>query len=202
MARWALVENDAIQELHDALPQNWRNVSGLNLSANDLDFLQSLGWVPVVQQGMDFDHDTKRVSGYQHELDGLRVIETPVLEDRPPPEINDAGPESPSISPEIQNACDQYMISRAPEIIRSSVYQLPLPLWHEADFLSADLVTLRKNRNLLLQNSDFSQLPDAQQYMSSDMIAAWQTYRQTLRDLPVLREQRLVEDWPRPPHEE
>ena len=32
-----------------SLPQNWRNISGLNLSDGDSSFLKPLGWLPIIE---------------------------------------------------------------------------------------------------------------------------------------------------------
>lgn len=55
-------------------------------------------------------------------------------------------------------------------------YQAPL----EA---SAPEILVRDFRNQLLDNSDWTQLPDAQ--LSAEKVAEWKTYRQALRDLPA-----------------
>jgi hypothetical protein len=44
---YAHVENGSVDFL-GALPKNWRNISGLNLSEGNAEFLKSLGWLPVV----------------------------------------------------------------------------------------------------------------------------------------------------------
>ena len=43
------------------------------------------------------------------------------------------------------------------------------------------VVWMRSNRNLLLKESDWTQLPDA---LSDEKRAEWATYRQALRDVP------------------
>ena len=44
---FAHVENGQIDRGPGSLPVSWRNVSGLNLSADDLPYLKSIGWLPV-----------------------------------------------------------------------------------------------------------------------------------------------------------
>lgn len=56
MADWVLVENNEIKEYHALLPQNWRNISGLNLLINDLPALKDLGWYPI--RKLTFENDT------------------------------------------------------------------------------------------------------------------------------------------------
>ena len=64
MAEWVLIENNQIIEYHDLLPVNWKNVSGLRLSANDLPYLKTLGWYKVTKQPESFNSDTHQLTGY------------------------------------------------------------------------------------------------------------------------------------------
>jgi hypothetical protein len=50
MANWAHVQNEEIKELHDNLPMNWKNISGLRHSVEDTNFLNSIGWFKVEKQ--------------------------------------------------------------------------------------------------------------------------------------------------------
>jgi len=43
---YAHIENGVI-DYQGSLPKNWRNVSGLNLSDGDNDFLKTIGWFPL-----------------------------------------------------------------------------------------------------------------------------------------------------------
>ena len=45
---YAHVEDDIIT-YRGALPKNWRNTSGLNLSDGDNDFLKTIGWLPLTE---------------------------------------------------------------------------------------------------------------------------------------------------------
>ena len=47
MANWAVIINDIIEEFHDDVPHNWRHISGLKISAHDLEFMASHGWYPI-----------------------------------------------------------------------------------------------------------------------------------------------------------
>jgi hypothetical protein len=89
MANWALVENDKVKELHDNLPKNWKNFSGLRLSVNDTEFLNSLGWFPVTKKHEEFDRSSFRHIGYDYSIVEGKVIETYKLEEIPAePEIS------------------------------------------------------------------------------------------------------------------
>lgn len=85
MANWALVEDGKIQGTYDFLPKNWRNVSGLDMSANDLPFLRSLGWQSVIKKHQAYDPEVYRENGCKYELVKGDVIESLVLIKRDPP---------------------------------------------------------------------------------------------------------------------
>jgi hypothetical protein len=89
MAEWAYVENNEIIGQHDLLPKNWQNISGLNLAANDLSFLKSIGWYPVTKQHESFDNSIYRINGYEYELRENDVLETLVLAEKEPEPVSD-----------------------------------------------------------------------------------------------------------------
>jgi Phage tail assembly chaperone protein len=74
MAKWALVENNEVMEYHDQLPKNWRNYSGLNLSENNIEFLNSLGWYEIEVDQQDFDPFRFRLTGHTFSFNGTKVI--------------------------------------------------------------------------------------------------------------------------------
>lgn len=143
MAEWAHVEDGVIKELHDQLPVAWRNISGLNLSSGDTDFLATLGWIPVTKQYQDYDTITFKISGYNYQYIDGKVLETLQLAEIPPNETVDV----------------QRNIRRMMEI--------------------------RKKRNDLLAQSDWTQLQDVQSILSEEQKYRWKKYRQDLRDLPA-----------------
>ena len=53
---YAHVENGSIT-YRGTLPKTWHNVSGLNLSAGDDDYLKTLGWVPYVEVSVEIGVD-------------------------------------------------------------------------------------------------------------------------------------------------
>jgi hypothetical protein len=79
MANWAYVENGAVVEAHDLLPKNWRNISGLYLSADNLDFLKNLGWYKVTETAVDFNPRTHYISHNDYEVREHDVLEKPVV---------------------------------------------------------------------------------------------------------------------------
>lgn len=76
MANWAYVENNQIKELHDLLPKNWKNISGLNKSESDLEFLNTIGWYKVVKKHQEYDTSKFEVKSYSHQYNSIDVIET------------------------------------------------------------------------------------------------------------------------------
>lgn len=86
MAEWTLIdlETKEILEYHDRLPNNWRNISGLNLSIDDKPFLRALGWFPVVKNEVEFNSSTQNITGHTYNKRRFDVLETPTIEDKPP----------------------------------------------------------------------------------------------------------------------
>jgi hypothetical protein len=83
MANWVHVENNKITGQYDILPKNWRNVSGLDLSKDNVSFLKSLGWYPVTKQVDSYDDVNYYISGYDYEIRENDVLEKYVLSEKP-----------------------------------------------------------------------------------------------------------------------
>ena len=66
---------------------------------------------------------------------------------------------------------------------------------HEAARPARALAELREERNARLAASDWTQAPDA----PTANVAAWKTYRQTLRDLPQRTTYPNAPQWPTAP---
>jgi len=81
MANWALVENNEIKETYDILPKSWRNVSGLRLAENDLEFLKSLGWYPVTKNHPEYDSNTHRAVDVSYTFENDIVTESLIIEE-------------------------------------------------------------------------------------------------------------------------
>lgn len=79
MANWVTIENNEISGYYDLLPSSWKNVSGLDKSADDLIFLKSLGWLPVAKQPVDYDPATQEIASFEYEIQENQVVETPVI---------------------------------------------------------------------------------------------------------------------------
>jgi len=53
---YAFVENGSVT-YRGSLPKSWRNISGLNLSDGDDDYLKTLGWLPYVEVSVQIGVD-------------------------------------------------------------------------------------------------------------------------------------------------
>ena len=53
---YAHVENGSIT-YRGSLPRTWRSISGLNLSANDTEYLKTLGWLPYIEVPVEIGVD-------------------------------------------------------------------------------------------------------------------------------------------------
>lgn len=73
MANWVLIENNEIKEYYDTLPNNWRNVSGLHLSADNLDYLKTLGWYPVNNLPREYDSENYQEAGFEYKFENDQV---------------------------------------------------------------------------------------------------------------------------------
>ena len=89
MANWVHIENNEITGQYDLLPNNWRNVSGLNLAADDLPFLKSVGWYPVTKQNETWNDLTHHVSGYNYEIRENDVLESIIITERQPEPVEE-----------------------------------------------------------------------------------------------------------------
>ena len=84
---YAYVEEGQIKKMTDVIPKNWKNISGLDLSANDDQFLNSVGWYRVVRTNVDFDEETQRVDSYEYIIESNYVAEIPQIVNKPESEI-------------------------------------------------------------------------------------------------------------------
>ena len=77
MANYVHIEHDNITEYHDKLPQNWRNVSGLNLLSKEE--LLALGWYWVENLPEIYDPTTSYIAGYTYEIFSDHVKQIPQI---------------------------------------------------------------------------------------------------------------------------
>jgi hypothetical protein len=76
MHRWAFVEDNNIVELHYNLPTSWRNISGLQNSENDLEYLLALGWMPIDHEHQSFDPNIYCIQDYINTVGSERIVQT------------------------------------------------------------------------------------------------------------------------------
>jgi len=89
MANWVHIENNEITGQYDLLPKTWKNISGLNLAADDLPFLKSAGWYPVTKQSETWNDLTHYVSGYDYEIRENDVLESIILSEKQPEPVEE-----------------------------------------------------------------------------------------------------------------
>lgn len=109
MANWAHVENNEVVGQYDLLPQSWKNTSGLNLAADDLPFLKSLGWYPVTKKNESYNESTHYVSGYSYEAREDDVLESIILTERQPEPEQDFSVLKPTFINELRTKRNQLL---------------------------------------------------------------------------------------------
>ena len=90
MANWVYVEDNTIVEYRDLPPHVWKNISGLDLSKDNLVFLKSLGWFPVTKEVVDIDSETQQINSYTYTIREDDVLETGVVTEKPITSAEDA----------------------------------------------------------------------------------------------------------------
>ena len=80
MANFAYIENNQVIEVHDLLPDAWRNVSGLNL-LEDWNLLNSIGWYRLRNMYVAYDSQTQYISGFSYSFEDNNAYETPIITD-------------------------------------------------------------------------------------------------------------------------
>jgi hypothetical protein len=111
MANWVHIEDNEITGQYDLLPNNWRNVSGLNLAADDLPFLKSVGWYSVTKQHESYDESTHYVSGYNYEIRENDVLETIILTEKEPEPIEEFSTLKYKLIEELRKKRNELLIS-------------------------------------------------------------------------------------------
>jgi hypothetical protein len=156
----AHVENGTVTGVYDLLPENWRNISNfsaLNLEA-DKDFLTSLGWRVIQKASTPFYNEYSQqlsMPTYTYDASSNSVIETINVIDLPNNPITPAQIANP-ISSEDRTIMDH----------------------------NVAMQTLRTKRDMLLAETDYTQLADIVKANGKTLTADYATYRQSLRDLP------------------
>lgn len=79
MANWVLIEGGEIKEYHDLLPKNWKHYSGLDLSFDNENFLNNLGWFKVIKEDFNLNSQIEKLSGFRYEIRDNQVFEYPII---------------------------------------------------------------------------------------------------------------------------
>lgn len=79
MANWAFVENGKVEGVYENLPSNWRNISGLNFSSDNLEFLNSVGWYKIKKNHESFDNELYEIKDYDYCFGNNSVTESLIL---------------------------------------------------------------------------------------------------------------------------
>lgn len=158
MANYAHIENNEITGVYDLIPDNWRNIS--NFSAlDDMAFIQSLGWRAIVKQFPLIDESTQKLGNPIHRIENDSVIETYEVITLP--------------------------TYSQPDQVEPTEEQL---IQYKINIHINAMAQLRMKRDTLLLATDYTQLADVMTLNGEELTAAFNTYRQELRDLPDLYE--------------
>ena len=155
MAKYAHVQDGTITGVYDLLPENWRNISNFYLLENDSETLTSLGWKTIVKSNVSYQSDTQTLGNPTYTLFEDGVYE--MIE----------------------------VINLTPAVV------VPVVALNETELLAiktqiheAAMQQLRIARDLLLADTDFTQLVDVIKINGELLTTEYETYRQSLRDLP------------------
>lgn len=78
MKKYAYVENNIIIELVESLPERWKNISGLDKSRNDQNFLRNLGWYIIEHLPAQLGNN-QYIADYDYTFVNNKVIGTPLV---------------------------------------------------------------------------------------------------------------------------
>lgn len=160
----AHVEDGKVTGVYDLLPDNWRNISNfsaLSLDA-DKDLLTSLGWRTIQKASIPlFNEYTQQLSTPEYKYNASTDLVYEVID------VIDL-PSNPSTPTQIANP-----ISSEDRIILDHNNAMKI---------------LRDKRDMLLAESDYTQLADVVKTNGKTLTASYVTYRQALRDLPTTYE--------------
>ena len=113
MTKWAHVENNEIKGVYDRLPISWKNVSGFNMLADNLEVLKTFNWLPVSEYE-SYDAERYNEIGYTYSIVNSRVIASPILQLKT----------IISYSESVSNELREIRIQRDKLLAESDVYQL------------------------------------------------------------------------------
>lgn len=113
MTKWAHVENNEIKGVYDRLPISWKNVSGFNTLADDVELLKTFGWFSISEY-QSYDAELYNEIGYTYSIVNGEVIASPILQ------LKTIIPPSETVSNELR----EIRIQRDKLLAESDVYQL------------------------------------------------------------------------------
>tara|TARA_R110000868_G_scaffold194692_1_gene440323 strand:- start:812 stop:1369 length:558 start_codon:yes stop_codon:yes gene_type:complete len=164
MANYAHIEDNTVTGVYDLVPENWRNISNFYvLWKDEPETIRALGWRIVQKQEEDFNPETQRLADPTFSIVNDEVIQSRVAIDLP--------------------------IYIAPEPVESTLTEAEILARQEVERdqnHNRAVNELRIQRNLLLAQTDYTQLADIVALYGEALIAEYQTYRQLLRDLPTI----------------
>jgi len=188
MANWALIENHEITELHDSLPRDWRNISGLHLQHENLEWLRDIGWLPIQHAVVEYDVDRQEIFDYRYDLYQDHVAAHPLLRDKPKSESMPIRRQAARLGPFEEDAVRELIAQEIKRTILDHIpeflAQIPGMIVESPAAGNIDTETATKLRNQLLRQTDFTQLDDVRRNLTSEQNQAWTDYRQKLRDIP------------------
>ena len=85
MPIFAFVEDNEIKELHDGLPENWRNYSNFSSLENEPEILANIGWQRVEKVDPPYNPENQRLDNYKYKLlNGIVTFEPEIIDIIPP----------------------------------------------------------------------------------------------------------------------
>ena len=167
MTVYAHIENNSITGVYDILPANWRNISNFSALKNDPEFLHSLGWRTIVRDNPTYDPVTQKLGNPTHAIIGDDVVETIEILYKP-----------------VQPTVEVVQV----ELTEEQILEQQLTRHNSV------MAELRDIRDRLLLETDFTQLTDVIRINGPELTLAYDTYRQSLRDLPAQYESQMLSD--------
>jgi hypothetical protein len=165
MANYAHIEDNKITGVYDLVPENWRNVSNFYvLYESEPTIVRELGWRTITKAPYEYDPETQLLMDPTYDIIDDEVIEYREVKDRIATSVTE------------------------PTVITYSDAEL---LNIKYDLHAAFMERLRQKRNMLLSETDYTQLPDVMAANGTELTEQYVIYRQQLRDLPSLYEDNL-----------
>ena len=85
MAKIAYVEDSIVVGVYDQLPTNWKNISNFFTLEGEVEYLKTLGWLPIIKRETTYDPATQCKGAFNYTVEGDQVIESNYIVDKPSP---------------------------------------------------------------------------------------------------------------------